>query len=360
MQRITLSKMVLLLLTVGGCVSIGPGTVVRDRFDYISAISDSWKSQMLLNLVKLRYGDAPVFLDVGSVINQYGIEGSVGFSGSWSQNSQLPWPYTALYSLLGSGRYVERPTITYTPLSGEKFARNLMTPIPPAAILNLLQGGYPVDLVLRLCVHSINGINSRFGSGARARQADPDFYELVERLRNIQQSGDLGLRVRKTGDQTTTLLVFSRKPNAAIDADRTAVRNLLGLDPKTEELTVVYGSVAMNDKEIAMLTRSMLEILLDLSSYIEVPAASASERRTFPTPAPEIVNGTPVVPLIRILSSSQGPSDTFAAVPYRQEWYWIDDKDFASKRLFSFIMFLFTLTETEGKPNAPLITIPVG
>jgi hypothetical protein len=104
----------------------------------------------------------------------------------------------------------------------------------------------------------------------------------------------------------------------------------------------------------------MLEILLDLSSYIEVPATSATERRTFPTPAPEIVNGTPMVPLIRIFSSSQGPSDTFAAVPYRQEWYWIDDKDFASKRLFSFIMFLFTLTETEGKPNAPLITIPVG
>jgi hypothetical protein len=47
-------------------------------------------------------------------------------------------------------------------------------------------------------------------------------------------------------------------------------------------------------------------------------------------------------------------------VQYRQDWYWIDDKDFASKRLFSFIMFLFTLTETEGKQGAPLITIPVG
>ena len=360
MQRKTPSIMVWVLLTLGGCASIGPGTVARDRFDYISAISDSWKSQMLLNLVKLRYGDAPVFLDVASVINQYGIEGSLAFSGSWAQNSQLPWPYTALYNLLGSGRYVERPTITYAPLSGEKFARNLMTPIPPAAILNLLQGGYPVDLVLRLCVHSINGINSRFGSGARARQADPEFYELVERLRNIQQSGDLGLRVRKNGDQTTTLLVFSRKPNPAIDADRAAVRKLLSLDPKTEELNVVYGSVATNDKEIAMLTRSMLEILLDLSSYIEVPAASATERRTFATPAPEIVNGTPVAPLITIFSSSQSPSDAFAAVPYRHDWYWIDDKDFASKRLFSFIMFLFTLTETEGKPNAPLITIPVG
>jgi hypothetical protein len=359
MQRKTISTVILMLLTVG-CASIGPGTVARDRFDYISAISDSWKSQMLLNLVKLRYGDAPVFLDVGSVINQYGIEGSLGFSGSWAQNSQLPWPYTALYNLLGSGRYAERPTITYTPLSGEKFARNLMTPIPPSAILNLLQGGYPVDLVLRLCLHSINGINSRFGSGARARQADPEFYELVERLRNIQQSGDLGLRVRKTGDQTTTLLVFSRKPNPAIEADRAAVRQLLGLDPKTEELTVVYGSVAMNDKEIAMLTRSMLEILLDLSSFIEVPAEKAAERRTFSTPAPEIVNGTPIPPLIRILSSPQNPGETYAAVPYGREWYWIDDKDFPSKRLFSFIMFLFTLTETEGKPNAPLITIPVG
>src|SRR5687768_3753925 len=102
----------LLVLLFGGCASIGPGTVKRDRFDYISAISESWKSQMLLNLVKLRFGDAPVFLDVASVINQYGIEGSIGFSGSWTQNAQVPWPYGALYNILGAGRYAERPTIT--------------------------------------------------------------------------------------------------------------------------------------------------------------------------------------------------------------------------------------------------------
>jgi hypothetical protein len=360
MQWKIFSTMILIATSLGGCASIGPGTVARDRFDYISAISESWKTQMLFNLVKLRYGDAPVFLDVASVINQYGIEGLLGYSGSWAQNAQLPWPYGALYNLFGQGRYAERPTITYSPLSGEKFARSLMTPIPPAAILNLLQGGYPVDLVLRLCVHSINGIHSRFGSGARARQADPEFYQLVEKLRNIQQSGDLGLRVRKTGDQTATLLVFSRKLSPAVEADRAEVRKLLGIDPKAEELSVVYGSVATNDKEIAVLTRSMLEILLDLSSYIEVPAAAAAERRTFPTPELELASGNPVPPLIRIFSSNQSPADAFAAVPYRQEWYWIDDKDFASKRLFSFIMFLFTLTETGDKQGAPIITIPVG
>ena len=110
---------ILLLTALSGCASIGPGTVARDRFDYVSAISDSWKSQMLFNLVKLRYGDAPVFLDVASVINMYGIESIVGFSGSWTENTPVPpWPFSALYNMFGSAKYAERPTITYSPLSG--------------------------------------------------------------------------------------------------------------------------------------------------------------------------------------------------------------------------------------------------
>src|ERR1700752_3157011 len=115
-----LSLASLLSFVLGGCASIGPGTVARDRFDYILAISDSWKSQMLLNLVKIRYGDAPIFLDVASVINQYAVEGTIGYSGSWTENNQLPWPYNALHSWTGLGRYTDRPTITSAPLTGEK------------------------------------------------------------------------------------------------------------------------------------------------------------------------------------------------------------------------------------------------
>ena len=73
---------ILLLAGLSGCASIGPSTIARDRFDYITAISDSGKSQMLLNVVKLRYGDTPVFLDMSSVINQYTVEASGGFIGS--------------------------------------------------------------------------------------------------------------------------------------------------------------------------------------------------------------------------------------------------------------------------------------
>src|SRR6266536_6340753 len=97
----TIAVVLLLLAGLTGCASIGPATVARDRFDYIAAISDSGKSQMLLNLVKLRYGDAPVFLDMSSVINQYTVEGSFGFIGSSSSSGA------------GQARYTDRPTITY-------------------------------------------------------------------------------------------------------------------------------------------------------------------------------------------------------------------------------------------------------
>ena len=145
-----------------------------------------------------------------------------------------------------------------------------------------------------------------------------------------------------------------------MSAEREEVRKLLGLDPQTSEFSVVYGSVAANDKEIALLTRSVLEILVDLSSYVEVPAASVEQKRTFPSPAPEFVNGAPVPGLIRILAHRKNLTMPFAAVPYRQDWYWVDDKDFPLKRFFSFIMFLFTLTDTGEKQGAPVITIPAG
>ena len=359
MQRKMFLLVIMILACLSGCGSIGPGNVARDRFDYISAISDSWKAQMLLNLVKLRYGDAPVFLDVASVITQTGVQGTLAVSGSWWQNL-LQLPFTSTVGVTAAGTYGEKPTVTYLPMSGEKFARSLMTPIPPGAILSFLQAGYPADIVLRLAVQTINGIHSRHGYGPRAQEADPEFFPLLEKLRNLQQSGQIGLRVKRVGTQTTTAIVFSKKLTPAIAADRDELTKLLGLNLETNEFDVVYGSVAANDKEIAMLTRSVLEILTDLSSYTDVPAAKVEQKRTFPSPAPELVNGAAVPTLMRVFSSSQKPDDAFAAVPYGQDWYWIDDKDFNSKRLFSFIMFLFTLTETGDKQGAPIVTIPAG
>jgi hypothetical protein len=62
------------------------------------------------------------------------------------------------------------------PLVGEQFARAIMTPLPPPAILSLIQAGYPVDAVLRPAVHEVNVIRSRYDAYLRARPADPELY----------------------------------------------------------------------------------------------------------------------------------------------------------------------------------------
>jgi hypothetical protein len=355
-------KQALVLLTVlslAGCASIGPGTITRDRFDYTSAVAESWKSQMLLNMVKLRYGDTPVFLDVGQIISGYTVEGTLSAGGTiFSTSGVVPGVPDSSVILGAQGRYTDRPTITYAPLVGERFARSMMTPLPPPAILSLIQAGYPVDAVLRLTVHEINGIRNRYGGDMRARPAAPEFYALLRALRQIQTAGGMGLRVQRTDRGEATLMTFRQQVDAATAEAALAVRQILGLDPAAQDLRVVYGSVAANDKELAILSRSILEILVDLSSFISVPEADVLERRVGPTHEDEVGSEGPIPPLIRIGNSAERPGDTFAAVRYRGHWFAIDDRDMPSKRLFTFLMFMFTLVETGGKEGAPVVTIP--
>jgi hypothetical protein len=350
-------KAILLLagiLCLSSCAGLGPATVSRDRFDYTAAISDSWKRQMLYNLVKIRYGDAPVFLDVSSVISQYQIGGQISLGATLNNN-----PWSTSETLGATGNYVERPTITFTPVIGDKFARSLMSPIPPSAVLSLVQGGYPVDLVFRLLVHEINGRRNRFGGDMRAYATDPEFHALVQKMRKIQLAGAIGMRHTKADKQETALLVIRRRADPAIDVLSREVRGILGLDPQADEFRVSYGAIPRDNQEIAILTRSILEVLVDISTDIEVPASDVEEKRVSPTFA-ETVAGEKIAPMIRIRSSPEKQADAFVSVAYRGAHFWIDDRDLASKKIFTFLMFVFTLVETGDKGGAPIVTIPTG
>jgi hypothetical protein len=125
-----------------------------------------------------------------------------------------------------------------------------------------------------------------------------------------------------------------------------------------QDIRVVYGSAAANDKELAILSRSILEILVDLAPFISVPEADVLERRVGPTHEDEVGSEGPIPPLIQIGSAVERPGDAFAAVRYRGHWFAVDDHDMPSKRLCTFLMFIFTLVETGSKEGAPVMTIP--
>ncbi len=254
--------------------------------------------------------------------------------------------------------YNDSPTITYSPMAGERFARSLMTPIPPSVILNLIQAGNPVGELLRTSVQSINDVDNRRVGRLYVRPANPEFYALLPNLERLQVSGDIGMRVQQVGQEAKLFIIFRTRMAAAEDKALSNVANILGLAPSAHEFPVVYGNVESNDKEIALQTRSINEILTDMASYITVPEAHVTKRWVRPTPEGDMGPDGLMTPLIRITSSTERPDNAFVAVPYNGYWFSIDNRDLPSKQTFTSIMFLFTFVESGSKEAAPVLTIP--
>jgi hypothetical protein len=101
----------------------------------------------------------------------------------------------------------------------------------------------------------------------------------------------------------------------------------------------------------------MLQIMMAFASHVDVPAAHLKERSAWPSLENAATPGDPEQ-RVRIRSGEHKPSGTFAAVRYRDYWFWIDNGDLLTKRALTVIMFFFTLSETGASENLPLITIP--
>ena len=343
----------LLPLLALGCSSYGPSTVAKDRFDYSSAVGESWKQQMLLNIVKLRYMDPPIFVEVGQIVGGYTLEGTVGAAGTLNAGS-LP----DLLTMSGGVRFSDRPTITYTPLTGNAFVKGLMTPLTPDALFFLIQSGWAADTLIVGNVMGINGLRNRTYLGRELREADDDFLRFVRLFRELQLGGALGMRVRQKDKDTNTLLFFHAEgASADVVAKIEEVRKLLKLKADEKEYRLVYGAVAQTDVEIAVQTRSILQSIGELSARVEVPAADVAEGRAAPGLTDATASEGEKVPLIRVRSSSGRPSDAAVAVPYRGRWFYVDDRDFLSKRMMALLMILFSIADTGEKGPMPLLTI---
>jgi len=142
--------------------------------------------------------------------------------------------------------------------------------------------------------------------------------------------------------------------------DVKTLRGALGIREDAREIRVVYASVPRNDQELALVTRSMLEMLVDIASTIEVPEADVSSGAVTPPRHFDNDDAEGYQPLIRVHSAVAMPERPFVSVEYHGHWFWIDERDYASKGIFSFVMMIFSLMDTAAPRGQPIVTVPAG
>jgi hypothetical protein len=343
-----------------GCLSFGSTRLYEDQLGYSRALGDAEKSDTLLNVVRLRYADSPIFLQATQVISGYQLQRNVtgGFEAFPAANP------STFFNGSTSAQLQQSPTFTFQPLSGAQFAQSFIRPLSPADLLPLAMGGLPIDVLFRLGVQSINGLSNAVPLTQTGAAGSPDFFLLLRDLRRLQIAGLLSVRLQHnpapagTHDSSDFRHVYffvAATRNPALLAVVDEAKRLLGMPHGVNEAEVVYG-LSPQPGQMAVLTRSMLGVMAQLSLQIDVPPDDIALHWTLPT----VGNiGPEHRPVVIIHSGRAAPADVFSSVQYRGTWFWIAEDDFDSKVAFSVTQILLALARTEIAPGA-IVTIPAG
>src|SRR5271155_1031829 len=100
---------------LSGCV--GPNAIRYTRIRYNEVVRDTNDEQLLINIVRLRYADSPVFIDPPNITSQ--CEASGGGNSLGGHGNQ---PQGLASRGSGSLSYRDSPTLSYPPREGREIA----------------------------------------------------------------------------------------------------------------------------------------------------------------------------------------------------------------------------------------------
>ena len=343
----------LVSLSMVGCLPLGPRTLKVDEADYARALGDAKKREILSLIVGLRYADSPGFLTITQVISGYTFTASA----SPMAVSVPPGP-TA--SITGLASYSDHPTFTFTPTTGQSYAKSYIHPLAPALVLPLADSGVPIDLLLRIAVQSIGGLSNAAMLGGERGSDDgsPGFFDLLAVLRRLQLAGEASINFNPapTGGEVRLVLGLpDRVESPRNAADIARVRELLNLPAGPEPYLLSPPGVPVGRRSIRVVTRSVLGILSDLGAEIDVPESDI-ENGTTKAPIHLVGGESRPTLVIHAAKSIRGPA--YADVRYRDSHFWIDDADFDSKYALTVVQDLMALAEETDVSHAPIVTVP--
>lgn len=359
MLKIT-SLPLFILIIISGCTpKISQENLIQHRQDFNSAVIRSWDEQMLMNIVRLRYRDNPMFLEVGNVVAYQ----STKIAGNLGGEINLAPTQTGKLSTGASGEMVLAPTVTYTPLQGEEFAKRMLSPIPPSTIFLLSQSGWSLERLLLCCVQQMNGISNAVSASGPTPEFVPEyelFHRLSRSLRQLQISRSVQFEMEKDGETMAMLLMQPKDPRD--DTAAAVFKSTLGLSNTPERFRVTSKRTREKDDEIALTGRSLLSVLFFLSQSVEVPVGHEIEGKVTVTKYPDgrkfdwnEVTGS----VMRIRSSENEPAEAAVKIFYRDVWFYISDDDLNSKTTFTLLSFLFNLQAANKSGGPPVMTYPI-
>lgn len=347
-----------------GCATgIGPRAVRAQRGDYNAALQETNDQQLLLNIVRLRYGETPSFLEVTGIVTQLRLE--VGGSAEATAGTDMG------ATVGGTVVYADQPTITYLPSQGEQFVRRFLTPIAPETLVLLWESGWSFKRVARVAFQRLNRIsNAPRASGPTPSRLEtpPDFTALLDKMAPLVRAGTLRFEFEEivVGEAPPSRRVVLRIANG-VDPVVQDILRMLELAPDRDHYPVVTGVLHEAGgppwESIHVQTRSLLGVLFFISNGVELPAEHSRSGIVTTTigGSGETVDWAAITgDVLRIRVSSSRPDNARIVVPHRGHWFYIGDTDIRSKSTFVLLTQLYALQASPPSTGGPTLTLPVG
>jgi hypothetical protein len=404
-----------LALSLTGC-DFGPLALENTHGRYNESLKQVDEEQLLLNIVRARYNDNPMRLDVSAIAAQYELSASAEARPFFEAPNPAGAVFRTFTRILPdvSASATNRPTISLTPLDDPETLRGLFTQSTLDGIIFLAETGYPVATMFRTWVDYLNGLPNAATASGPPRAVVPefiDFQRVAQIMQFLQDRGDLrftraerfadigdhlpesaitassqveaarnGYEYQRRADNSWALVKRERRldlrlnPRILNSPEVIEFCRLLHLKPGRDNYEIkidgtdeLFATPEQGDTatKISLFPRSPVQAFYYLAHGVDVPPEHFACGVVEPTAGPDgtafdwsqVTAGLFTVHYAKQFSR---PNHAYVAVKYRDYWFYIDDCDHDTKITFSLALVLGRVNLLGTKKGGPALTLPVG